>query len=50
LYSTIAEEARRYLLEKPEITGLVEPVAASAKMPKLSAVDKLNLAFSFVNR
>ena len=50
LYSTIAEEARRYLLEKPEITGLVEPVANSAKTPKLSAVDKLNLAFSFVNR
>jgi hypothetical protein len=49
LYSSIAAEARKYLLEKPEIVGLVEPVVDTAKKPKLEPLDKLNLAYKLIN-
>lgn len=45
VYSRISEEARRFLLEKPEIVGLVEPVPIKAKALTMSPLDKLNLAF-----
>jgi len=53
VYSTIAEEARRFLLEKPEMTGLTgassaADVAISSKKAVLSSMDKLQLAFSMV--
>lgn len=50
VYSSIAAEAKKYLLEKPEIVGLVEPVADTAKKPKLDPVDKLNLAYKLIGR
>lgn len=46
VYSLIAEEARKFLLEKPEIVGLVEPVVVAAKQPKFEPLDKLNLVFN----
>lgn len=51
VYSSIADEAKRFLLEKPEIIGLAgtqsaaDAVAASKKTT-MSSIDKLNLAFS----
>jgi hypothetical protein len=50
VYSIIAVEARKYLLEKPEIVGLVEPVDNSAKKPVLDPLDKLNLAYKLAGR
>ena len=50
VYSIIAVEARKYLLEKPEIVGLVEPVDNSAKKPALDPLDKLNLAYKLAGR
>lgn len=50
VYSNIAVEAKKFLLEKPEIVGLVEAAPVAAKQPKLNAVDKLNLAFQLAGR
>ena len=52
LYSTIAKEAHKFLLEKPEIVGLVEPntAAEAKKQPKLDPLDKLSLAYKLAGR
>ena len=50
IYSEIAEEARRYVLEKPVMTGLTREAAKAIKAEKpktvLSPVDKLQLSYS----
>jgi len=50
VYSNIAEEARRYLLEAPSIVGLTaEARTQLQKPPTISATDKLSLAFSLAD-
>jgi hypothetical protein len=51
VYSNIADEARRYMLEAPSIVGLT--AEARAQMPKpvaMAPVDKLTLAFSMIDK
>lgn len=48
IYTTIAEEARKFMLEAPKINGLVEDAAAKAAA-KLSAVDKMALAYALLS-
>jgi hypothetical protein len=55
VYSGIAEEARRFLLEAPKIAELTEEAArdkekAAAAAPKLNSMDKLSLAYMLVGR
>jgi hypothetical protein len=47
VYSAIAEEARRFMLEVPKINGLMEDPGIRATA-KLSAVDKMALAYSLI--
>jgi hypothetical protein len=47
IYSTIAEESRRFLLEKPEITGISADVTVKEKK-SFSSLDKMNIAFSML--
>jgi len=47
VYSAIAEEARRFVLEVPKINGLTEDPGIRAAA-KLSAVDKMALAYSLI--
>jgi hypothetical protein len=48
IYTTIAEEARKFMLEAPKMNGLVEDAAARAAA-KLSAVDKMALAYALLS-
>lgn len=48
VYSAIAEEARKYVLEVPKINGLVDDMASRAAA-KLSAVDKMALAYALIS-
>ena len=48
VYTSIAEEARKFMLEVPKINGLVEDAAAKAAA-KLSAVDKMALAYALLS-
>lgn len=52
VYSTIAEEAKRFLLERPEMNGLTDHVSyadtAVKKAPTLSTIDKMNIAFNLI--
>ena len=48
VYTAIAEEARKFMLEAPKINGLVEDAAAKAAA-KLSAVDKMVLAYALLS-
>jgi hypothetical protein len=51
LYSGIAEEARKYLLEAPVMAGLTKEAAQKRQpKPKLSATDKLSLAYALINK
>lgn len=53
VYSGIAEEARRYLMEVPRMAGLTVEAERAAKVmekPKLSAFDKLNITYSLAGR
>lgn len=51
IYRIIAEEARRFLLEAPKIAGLThEAHVQTIKVPKLSAQDKLSLAYSLIGK
>jgi hypothetical protein len=50
VYATIAEEARRYLLEAPSIVGLTAEARAQLQKPvTMSGPDKLQLAFSLAD-
>ena len=47
IYSGIAHEARRFMLEKPVMAGLTAEAAAAQRAPvKMDAVDQMSLAFS----
>ena len=48
IYTTIAEEARKFMLEAPKMNGLVDDAAAKAAA-KLSAVDKMALAYALLS-
>jgi hypothetical protein len=48
IYTAIAEEARKFMLEAPKMNGLVEDVAAKAAA-RLSAVDKMALAYALLS-
>jgi len=48
IYTTIGEEARKFMLEAPKINGLVDDVTAKAAA-KLSAVDKMALAYALLS-
>lgn len=54
IYAEIAEEARRFEAETPQITELTAEAAAAAaaaaarKVPKLTSMDKLDIAYSFL--
>ena len=48
IYTAIAEESRKFMLEAPKINGLVEDAAAKAAA-KLSAVDKMALAYALLS-
>ena len=47
IYTNIAEEARRFVLEVPKINGLVEDAGIRATA-KLSAADKMALAYALI--
>jgi hypothetical protein len=48
VYTSISEEARKYMLEVPKINGLVDdPVLKAAS--RLSAVDKMALAYALIS-
>jgi hypothetical protein len=47
VYSGIATEAKRFLLETPKIVGLTKESAEAIRAPpKMNAIDKLSLVFS----
>ena len=48
VYTAIAEEARKYVLEVPKMNGLVDDTAARAAA-RLSAVDKMALAYALIS-
>ena len=48
IYTAIAEEARKFMLEVPKINGLVEDATAKAAA-RLSAVDKMALAYALIS-
>ena len=53
VYSIIAEEARRFLLERPEMNGISGQVSAAdvssnTRTKQMTSVDKMNLAFSLL--
>ena len=48
IYTAIAEEARKFVLEAPKMNGLVEDAAAKAAA-RLSAVDKMALAYALLS-
>jgi hypothetical protein len=48
VYTAIAEEARKYMLEAPTMNGLVEDIATKAAA-RLSAVDKMALAYALIS-
>lgn len=48
VYTAIAEEARKFMLEVPKINGLAEDAAIKAAA-KLSAVDKMALAYALIS-
>jgi hypothetical protein len=55
VYSGIAEEARRFMLEAPKIAELTEEAArdkekAAAAAPKINPMDKLSLAYMLAGR
>lgn len=52
VYSGIAEEARKYVLEKPIMVGLTHEAAKAVAKPKqvISAIDKLSLSYSLLNK
>jgi hypothetical protein len=53
LYAEIAEEARRFLAEMPQITGLTPEAAAAARCLKKtlpSSLDRLSLAYTLVSK
>ena len=49
IYSLIATESRRFLLEKPVIAGLTDE-AIRPTIPKLSYIDKLSLVYSLAGK
>ena len=51
VYSNIADEARRYMLEAPSIVGLTAEARAQMLKPvAMAPVDKLTLAFSMIDK
>ena len=50
VYSGIAEEAKRYVLEKPNMVGLTHEAAKAVAKPKqvISAIDKVSLAYALL--
>jgi len=53
VYSGIAEEARRYLLEVPRIVGLTkesEAATTEKRKPKMTSMDKISMMYSLVGR
>ena len=51
IYSGIAQEARRFMLEKPIMAGLTAEAAAAQRAPlKMDAIDKMTLAFSLATK
>jgi hypothetical protein len=47
IYSGIAHEARKFMLERPVMAGLTAEAAAAARTPvKMNDLDKMSLAFS----
>lgn len=51
IYSGIAAEARRFLLEKPIMAGLTAEAVAAQRVPlKMDALDKMSLAFSLATK
>jgi hypothetical protein len=50
IYSGISEEARRFVLERPQIVGLVHDVQVPVARPKISVTDKLTLAYSLAGK
>lgn len=51
IYSGIAAEARRFLLERPVMIGLTAEAAAAARAPvKMDSMDKMSLAFSIATK
>ena len=50
IYSSIAAEAKRYMLEAPSIVGLTAEAKAAMKQPRsMPTTDKLQLAFSLTD-
>ena len=52
LYAEIAEEARRFIAETPQITQLTPEAAAfaAAKKPTINSMDRLALAYKLAGR
>ena len=53
IYSGIAEEARRFVLERPQMVGLTQEALqaqAQAAKPKISTLDKMSLVYSLVGK
>lgn len=52
IYTTIASEARRYMLETPKMVGLTHEAAEAAAKPppKLNSMDKLAVAYMLAGR
>ena len=48
VYTAIAEESRKFMLEVPKINGLVEDAATKAAA-RLSAIDKMSLAYALIS-
>ena len=53
VYSGIAEESRRFLLERPQMVGLTKEAQEAqvvAAKPKISAMDKLSMAYMLAGK